>query len=305
MDIRHLEYILALAETGNMTRAAHKLFISQPTLSQFLTKQEQELGTPLFQRVGGIYELTPAGTLYAEYAKKVMTLTATLDKDMKRISNSSRIRIGTAASRALQMLTSILGKFREYYPNIELIMSDDNFHAMRGAIARGELDLAFITADTLDPFKNQSLELKREEVVFAAPSQHPYCQKVEKGRMPRLNSTQLIEAFHTTPFILQRKGSCIRYLVEDFFGHQDFVPTIACSTNHAQSICDMVASNIGVGFIPKGYSIPSHNIVYYHLDPPMHRIHSVIYRKDMILEPQHKFLFQLARGYVAENWKGL
>ena len=61
MDTRYLEYILTLAETGNMTRAASKLYISQPTLSQFLSKQEQELGTPLFLRIGGTYTSRPWG----------------------------------------------------------------------------------------------------------------------------------------------------------------------------------------------------------------------------------------------------
>ena len=61
MDTRYLEYILVLAETGNMTRAASKLFISQPTLSQFLAKQEQEIGTPLFLRTGGVYTPHPCG----------------------------------------------------------------------------------------------------------------------------------------------------------------------------------------------------------------------------------------------------
>ena len=76
MDIRYLKYILALAETGNMTRAAKSLYVSQPTLSQFLTKQETELGSPLFQRSNGTYTLTSAGILYAEYARKVLSLTS-------------------------------------------------------------------------------------------------------------------------------------------------------------------------------------------------------------------------------------
>ena len=113
MDNRYLQYILVLAETGNMTRAAEKLFVSQPTLSQFLTRQEQEIGMPLFQRNNGIFTLTPAGNLYAEYAKTVLQLTDKLECDLQNLSNTSRIYIGTSSSKAVQMLSSILVHFRE------------------------------------------------------------------------------------------------------------------------------------------------------------------------------------------------
>lgn len=298
MDIRYLEYILALAETGNMTKAAKKLYVSQPTLSQFLTKQEMELGTPLFQRSNGTYTLTPVGSLYAEYAEKVIFLTDHLAKDIKRVSNSSRIRIGTSASSARHMLSCILADFRQYYPKVELVLSDDNLDSMSNFISRGEIDLAFVTANSLEQYKGQSIELKKEEVVFAAPSLHPYCQKVKGNRQHSLTSAQLLEHFHNTPFILQHKGSCIRYLIEDFFDKQDFNPTIACMTSQAQSICDMISSNIGVGFIPVGYHIPYKQITSFSLDPKLYRIHSILYRKDLYMAPPHKCLIELAQTYV-------
>lgn len=305
MDTRYLEYILALAETGNITRAAQNLYISQPTLSQFLAKKEAELGTPLFQRSKGVYTLTPAGSLYADYARKVIALTDVLNEDIKRASNTSRIRLGTSASRALQMLTAISGEFRRYYPKIELILSDNNLHTMRNSISRGELDLAFVTANSLEQFKKQSLELKKEEVVFAAPSIHPYCQKLDPGKIPHLNSQLLLEHFRHNPFILQHKGSCIRYLIESFFEKQEFHPPIACTTSHAQSICEMVSSNIGVAFVPTGYAVPTPNITYFRLNPPLYRIHAILYRQDLIQEAHHKLLIELAQKYVAKHWQNL
>lgn len=303
MDIRHLNYILALAESGNITRAAGKLYISQPTLSQFLAKTEQELGLPLFQRNKGVYSLTAAGHLYADYAKKILALTDTLENDLKRFSNTSRISLGTSASRALQMLTTILAEFRKYYPNIELILSDNNLSAMRTAITNGEIDLAFITTPSLESFKKHSIELMKEEVVFAAPSLHPYCQRISANKILKLNSQQILEQFGQNPFILQHKGSCIRYLIDGFFEKENFNPTIACTTSHVQSICEMIASNIGVAFIPSGYAIASPKIMYFCLEPPMYRIHSIVYRKDLILDAPHRFLLELAETYVKENWQ--
>ena len=99
-------------------------------------------------------------------------------------------------------------------------------------------------------------------------------------------------------------SATIRYLVDAFFG-KDFNPIIACSTSHAQSICDMVSSNIGVGFIPTGYAVDSPRITYFSLEPKMYRIHAILFRKDLIMEPPHKYLVKLAQKYVEENWKNL
>lgn len=305
MDKRYLEYILALAETGNMTKAARKLYVSQPTLSQFLSKQESEIGAPLFKRISGAYVLTPVGELYAEYARKVLSLTDTLEKDIQRISNTSRIKIGTSASRALQMLTFILVDFCKYYPQVELTLSDGSLRIMSGAISKGEMDVAFVTAPSLEQWKGQSIELKKEEVVFAVPSSHPYCRQLAPHTPHTLNSSQLITYFGSSPFILQLKGSCIRYLLEDFLADQNFNPIIACNTSNAHSICDMVASNIGSGFIPTGYAIDSPKITCFSLEPKIHRIHSILYRKDLVLGPHHKYLFELAKNYAEEHWKNL
>ncbi|HIQ74406.1 MAG TPA: LysR family transcriptional regulator [Candidatus Cottocaccamicrobium excrementipullorum] len=300
MDTRYLEYILILAETGNMTRAADKLFISQPTLSQFLSKQEQEIGAPLFQRINGIYTLTPIGNLYAEYARKVLSLTSMLEKDVKRLSTASRISIGTSSSRALQMVTSILIDFRKYYPRVEIALNSCNLRTMRESMSKGTVDIAFVTTDSLNSPLTQNTELKKEEIVFAVSSSHPYCQSLPPGKHS-LTSQELIEIFGNTPFILQLKGSCIRYLVDKFWG-KDFSPLLACSTSHAQTIWDMVANNIGVGFIPAGYASPSPLITYFSLKPKLYRIHAILFRKDLSAEAPHKYLVELAMNYVKENW---
>lgn len=305
MDKRYLEYILVLAETGNMTRAAQKLYISQPTLSQFLSKQEAAIGAPLFQRSKGIYTLTPAGELYAEYARKVLSLTDLLEKDIRRITNTSCIRIGTSASRSLQLLTSILVDFRRYYPRIELVLSDNNLYTISNSISKGELDIAFAAAYSLDQFKGHCIELKKEEIVFAAPSDHTFCKKLDPDAPRSLTSSELLRHFGTTPFILQLKGSCIRHLVNSFFEKQDFNPTIACNTSHAESIRDMVSNKLGVGFIAAGYASPSPNITYFSLSPKLYRIHTIIYRKDLILEAPHKCLLDLAKKHVEANWNNL
>lgn len=302
MDQRYLEYILVLAETGNMTRAAQKLYISQPTLSQFLSKQEEKIGTPLFQRSEGIYKLTPVGEFYAEYARKVLELTAGLERDIKRLSTTIRINIGNSASRSLEMLTSILTDFRKRYPKVELTMTDCNVYTMSSAIAREEVEIAFVTAPSLNQYKGKYIELKKEEVLFAVSSNHPYCKTLERDSSHCLTSKELLEHFGSSPFILQPQGSCIRNLINSFFETYKFNPTVVFSTTYAQSIFDMVVSNLGSGFVPSGYAIESPSITYFSLVPEMYRVHYILYREEPWLEAPCRYLIKLAQQYVEHNW---
>ena len=128
----------------------------------------------------GIYKLTPVGEFYAEYARKVLELTAALERDIKRVSTTIRINIGNSASRSLEMLTSLLTDFRKRSPKVELTMTDCNVYTMSSAIARDEVDVAFVTAPSRSQDKGRYMEVKKEEVLFAASSSHPYCKTLDR-----------------------------------------------------------------------------------------------------------------------------
>ena len=97
MDTRHLTYILAIAQKKNMTKAAEELFVSQSSLSQYLTKLEQEIGTPLFFRTRGELTLTPAGALYVEAAKQVIRIKKQLYKDISGLDSRGHVTVGVTS----------------------------------------------------------------------------------------------------------------------------------------------------------------------------------------------------------------
>ncbi len=304
MDTRYLNYILVLAETGNMTRAAERLFISQPTLSQFLAKQEHELGMPLFQRHNGVFTLTPAGKLYADYAKEVIGLTEQLKSNLQNLQHINKIYIGTSSTRSLKMVNSILGEFRSRYPQVELNIFESPIDVNSRLIEQNRLDIAFITASSLEPWKNYSLELKKEEVVLAVSDERAACfsASLEPESFPSLTGKELMDHFKDTPFILQRPGSCIRTLIDTFLGKQDFSPLIACTTSNVQSILDMAASNIGIGFIPVCHIRPNAGIRYFSLKPKLYRTHAILCRPTLTMQPTYQCLINLAVKYAKEHW---
>ena len=94
MDIKYLNYILAIASRHNMTKAAEDLFVSQSSLSQYLSRLEQELGTPLFTRSKNELTLTPAGELYVDAAKKVVKIQKELYQNITALSKRGKICVG-------------------------------------------------------------------------------------------------------------------------------------------------------------------------------------------------------------------
>ena len=101
-NVRDFQYIAEIARYGSITKAAEALYLSQPTLTKFLQRVEQEVGTPLFHRVGKRFIPTPAGEVYVEKAHSILLLNSQLDQELDALASMRRgsVRVGTTAGRA-------------------------------------------------------------------------------------------------------------------------------------------------------------------------------------------------------------
>ncbi len=129
MDTKYLTYILAIAKRKNMTKAAEELFVSQSSLSQYLSKLERELGTPLFYRSKGRLSLTPAGELYVAAAKEVVRIKDELYRNIHSlgdIEDQGHITIGVTSQFGLQMLTQLIPPLKTRYPDVTIEISETN-----------------------------------------------------------------------------------------------------------------------------------------------------------------------------------
>lgn len=122
MDHREMEYVIVIAQEKNLSKAAERLFISQPALSRFLGKLENELGTPLFERKNRQYIPTMAGELYLDTARKILRLQQQFDAELKSLIQTSRgvISMGITPGRGHTLLPHVLPAFREYFPDYEI-----------------------------------------------------------------------------------------------------------------------------------------------------------------------------------------
>ena len=298
MDTRYLTYILTIAEEKNMTKAAKKLYVSQSSLRQYLTKLEQEIGTPLFFRTRGELVLTPAGRLYAEAAKKVIRIKRQLYRDMAGLENRGHITIGVTSQFGLQVLTQVIPRFKADYPDYRIEITEQSLPSSTRMLLEESLDLGLLAANSVSPFSPENAQvLCREEVLLAIPASHPYTRKNPSGIISRKDFGTV---FRDENFLLSRRGSTLRVLTDQLFRELDFSPAAMCETNSVTATLRMAAEGIGVTFIGKSCENPAEPVTCYSLDPPLSRLNLLVRRTNWILNPAEEQLCRIIRSCFPE-----
>lgn len=294
MDTRYLEYIVEIDKQRNITKAAKELYVSQSSLSQYLSKLEKEMGAALFIRKQSEILPTPMGELYVRYAKKVLELKKAAYKNIQQVSQMQLITIGSTSAKTLQTLYSILPLFREHFPHTEVEILDSNLSNIERSVMDGSFDMALVTTHSVRHFSGHSDILDKEEIVFVLPSSHPYCSR--HSRNEALTAAQISGILESGDFILQKKGNCIRYLVDSFFKDLPQQPQSGFSLNQADMIRNLINGGMGAAFLPIRHVI-NRELAFYSLSPQIYRITALIWRKNLELTDAHLFLMELIRKY--------
>ncbi len=147
MDVKYLNYILAIANRHNMTKAAEDLFVSQSSLSQYLSRLEQELGTPLFTRSKNELSLTPAGELYVDTARRVVQMQKELYQNIAALSHKGKISVGVTSNFGLRMLSEIIPKFKEQFPSVSIEITETSLPGLKKLLTDGGIHVG-ISAET-------------------------------------------------------------------------------------------------------------------------------------------------------------
>ncbi|WP_124065583.1 LysR family transcriptional regulator [Clostridium sp. E02] len=280
MDTRYLTYILTIAKKENMTKAAEELFVSQSTLSQYLSKLETELGTPLFYRSKGRLSLTPAGSLYIEAAKEVMSIKNVLYQNIQNIENRGHITVGVTSQFGLAMLTDIIPSFKVRYPDITIEISETNLPTLTRLILEESIDCGIMAMNETTPFSTDQVTiLREEEVLFSIPINHPYCKK--NPDRPILIQ-EFAENFGNENILLSKKGSTLRYLTDSILENAGWIPSTVCETNSISTTRSMVAMGIGVTFISESCAAQREHVAYYSVEPKLTRLNTLVTRKNWV-----------------------
>lgn len=179
MEHREMEYVIVIAQEKNLSKAAERLFISQPALSRFLTKLENELGTPLFERKNRQYLPTYAGELYLDTARQILRLQQQFDARLKSLLQTNRgvMSMGITPGRGHTILPLVLPAFQAQFPDYELQVYEEDVQTLERYLLDGTIEVAFFTMleQARLAEKRYACELlSQEELVICTPRQGNY-----------------------------------------------------------------------------------------------------------------------------------
>jgi DNA-binding transcriptional LysR family regulator len=245
MELRQLEYFIAVASEMNFSRAAQQVHVVQSALSTSVSKLERELGVELFDRSKQQIKITPAGELFREHARRVIH-TARLAKDSMsdyRGKLSGTVELGSLVTFGALDVPRVLGEFHRDYPfvRIKLRQSQTGSMAYLSAIADGSLDLALVSAPDRFPASIEMRMLSEEPMLFVCRPDHQLAQRDHVG-ITELAEEDLIG--FPAEFGLRR-------LVDDAFtraGIESHTPYEVSA--HYEVAAGLVRHGLGTIFIP-------------------------------------------------------
>lgn len=242
MELRHLRYLIAVAETGSLTEAAEtKLHTSQPSLSRQIRDLEQQVGVDLLERSRRGVELTEAGKAFVAHAKLAMSQVDAAVEAARRAAQPAKPRfaMGFMTGEELTWMTDAMHLLRKDLPAIEVAVSSDYSPVLAESVSRGKLDVAFMRAEP--GFDLEYQIVGREPLVVLMPSDHP------------LTSRETVDpkALEGQPFIaMGDKAKMLRQVVERYVSESDVAVSIAHVADNPAMVMSLIASMRGVTLIP-------------------------------------------------------
>jgi DNA-binding transcriptional LysR family regulator len=277
MELRHLRYFVAVAEELHFTRAAERLGIKQPPLSMQIRQLERELGTSLFHRLTRGVELTEAGTLLLDEARRIL---AQVERAKAGVQSRARgetgcIRLGFAGATSFQPLVpGVIRAYRARYPGVDLSPEQSNTPRLLAGLHSGEIDIAFVRPPVSDG-EGLAVELLVEEpMLIVLPKAHPHAGDRSLPLAALAQESLLLfpravgPGFHDNVI-----ASCHR---------AGFSPKLGQEAPQISAIVHMVAAGFGVSIVPQSIEqIRADGVAYLRIDGEAPRAPiSLAYRRD-------------------------
>jgi LysR family hydrogen peroxide-inducible transcriptional activator len=242
MEIHQLRYFVAVAEEGSFSRAAAKVRVAQPSLSQQIRKLEAEVGQPLFDRLPRSVVLTEAGRCLIDYARQILTSIGDARRCVDELKDevSGRLAVGAIPTIAPYVLPDLVGKFQNHYPEVTLEIVEDVTKGITRRVEAGELDVALASTCQQTPTLRRE-SLGNEPLLALAPQGHPLAKKTLVG----------LDDLKSQRFLLLHEMHCLSQQVHHLLEVRRLRPEIALAGSQLGTIANMVAAGIGVSIVPQ------------------------------------------------------
>ncbi len=242
MNLRSLKVFKTVCESKSMTAAAEKLYMSQPAVSQTITKLENEVGIKLFERIKNRLELTYGGTVLYKYSKKIIRLTAESEDMLHQIANlkAGKLRIGASMTIGTYILPDIINNFKKEHQKLKMPLYINNTDHIVDNILNNDLDIAFVEGPFKEKEINSEIFRKDELVVVSSPD---YFSK----KASNLNLSDIAGE----NFILREEGSGTRDLAIKKLEESQIDYNIKHVLNNFEAIKKAITADFGLSILPK------------------------------------------------------
>ncbi|MDU2064611.1 MAG: LysR family transcriptional regulator [Sporomusaceae bacterium] len=300
MDLRQLKYMLMVAEEKNFSRAAEKLYIAQPHLSQYIQKIEKQLGVKLFDRSCSPLKLTYAGEEFAKRARQIIQMDSNLLQYMRdfKEEKSGRLTLGISPVRGAYILPIILPAFRTLFSQVEIVLKEGTSDDLENWLNQGVTDLTILSL----PIKSDEFSYEvilQEKFLVVVPPNH--CLAKRPGYDENPPPLQLAE-LEKEPFILLQKGQALRRIADHLFLQAGYRPNIILETRSYETAHNL--ASIGMGFtfstmtVYQTYNNINHPVRLFTAEPSFTRTLAIVYRKGKYLTKFEQAFINLTKEIV-------
>lgn len=293
MNLKQFKYVLVLANTGSFGKAADELNISQPSLSQYIKKIEQQVGVELFDRTGTGVRLTDAGRVYVDAGKKILDLEHQMQTEFLDLMEhkSGSVIVGTSPYRSAGMMPVAIKRFREQYPGVHVVVEEMTTSELLEDAERGEFDLC-LTVSPVDDKIFCSEKIAEEELVLAVPK--GYCsfetENMADRKYPAIDAGQI----DGQAFVMITENQVMQKALVGLIDEYGLKLRKAAVVKSLEAQIAMVRAGVGLALVPTGIErfCSSEEVDFYSLKQDLPRREVVaMWRKD-------KKLNQVTRALV-------
>lgn len=293
MELRTAATFLRVAELQSFSKAAEQLGYSQAAVTVQIKQLEQELGTPLFERIGRRIKLTEQGTKFIPHAQELLKVAQKAQNFIRDdLTPGGKLRIGTAESLSISVLPSILLEFTRRCPQVETSLHTGRIPDLFNMVRQNDVDLLyFLDKRTYFPEWIKVFE-RPEPIVFVACSSHPF---VGQGKIS-------LKKLLTQPMVLTEQGISYRYDLEQILAAKHLALHPFLETGNTDIIVHMLLHHTGISFLPRYVvqrCLDAGQLAILQVDCPKIQMWSqLVYHKNKWVTPQMQIFIDLMRRQV-------
>lgn len=251
MNTKQLKYARVLAKTGSFSKAASELGISQPSLSQYIKKIEQEVGVELFDRAGSFVRLTDAGKVYIEAGERILTIERDMEREFLDVKDfkTGTLTVGMSPYRANCVLTRVAKEFKKIYPGIKLVIKESPMDELIENAQSGEYDLTILTDFESEEFVRE--KIGEEETVLAVCEEFfkDLSLKNVKGEQYPVFDVSKLSGVSVISGSENQTGQRVLEKLEDKYGLKCKIDILV---KRYEMQLELVRAGLGVAVIPNG-----------------------------------------------------